>query len=348
MNRVLNHLLLAAFACGVVLLGFACKKEDTPAAGGASGGADGPVKLVFVPKNTGNPYFDAMTSGFEKAAEELDLDFDTVAPATADPTSQLSIIQDQVQRGVNVLAIAPNSPDALNPALKDAMRRGVVVITVDSDTVGHPDARSANVLTVDPALVGRNQIELMGQLMDYEGKFAILSATTDAPNQNAWIEVMRQTLDSDEKYANMELVEVAYGNDEPQKSQTEANALMSKYPDLKGILSPTTVGIASAAQAVKTAGKAEQVKVTGLGTPNQMRGYIKDGTVEAFQLWSPADEGYLAAYLGHQLATGAIEAAEGTSFAAGELGDRTIESDLVVITGPPVTFDANNIDDFDF
>ena len=347
MTRPTPRALLAVLACGLVLLGFACKKEDA-ASGGRASASDRPVKMVFVPKNTGNPYFDAMTTGFEKAADELGLEFDTVAPATADPTSQLSIIQDQVQRGVNVLAIAPNSPDALNPALKDAMRRGVVVITVDSDTVGHPDARTANVLTVDPALVGRNQIELMGELMDYEGQFAILSATTDAPNQNAWIEVMRQTLAEDAKYAAMELVEVAYGNDEPQKSQTEANALMSKYPDLKGILSPTTVGIASAAQAVKTAGKADQVKVTGLGTPNQMRGYIKDGTVEAFQLWSPADEGYLAAHLGQQLATGAVDAAEGVAFTAGEIGERTIGSDLVVITGPPVTFNADNIDEFDF
>ena len=345
-----RRLLLASLLCGTTLLGFSCKKEDSVAGGsaGGAGGSDGKIRIVYIPKNTGNPYFDPMIEGFRKAAEEVGAEFDTVAPATADATSQLPIIKDQVQRGVDVLALSPNSPDALNPALKDAMRQGVTVITVDSDLTGNYDARTAAVLTVDPQTVGESQVELLGSLIDYNGKFAILSATTDAPNQNMWIDVMKQTLESNPKYKDMELVEIAYGNDEPQKSLTEAEALLTKYPDLEGIIAPTTVGIASAAQAVESAGKQDQVKVTGLGTPNQMRRFVKDGVVEAFALWSPYDEGYLAGQLGYLIASDALEPEIGATFEAGTLGQREFRENNVVITGPPVTFTEENIDEYNF
>lgn len=338
--------------CIIALLGMlavACASCEKRESAGPSGGAgDGPIRIVYIPKNTGNPYFDPMIDGFRKAAEELGAEFDTVAPATADATSQLPLIKDQVQRGVNVLALSPNSPDALNPALRDAMNRGITVITVDSDLTGNEDARTASVLTVDPQTVGESQVELMGSLIDYKGKIAILSATTDAPNQNAWIAVMKKTLAENPKYSQMQLVEVVYGNDEPQKSLTECEALLTKYPDLRGIISPTTVGIAAAAQCVESARKADQVKVTGLGTPNQMRRFIKNGTVEAFALWSPYDEGYLAAHVGHLIASGQLSPAPGTTFTAGSLGERQFREKNVVITGPPMTFTKENIDQFQF
>jgi rhamnose transport system substrate-binding protein len=249
---------------------------------------------------------------------------------------------------VNVIALSPNSPDALAPALKDAMRKGITVITVDSDLTGNTSARSACVLTVDPVVVGQSQVELQGSLIGYKGKIAILSATTDAPNQNAWIAVMKETLAKNTKYKDMQLVDVVYGNDEPQKSLTECEALLTKYPDLKGIISPTTVGLAAAAQCVQTAGKAQQIRVTGLGTPNQMRRFVKDGTVQAFSLWSPFDEGYLAGHVAHQIATGALKPATSVQFTGGTLGQHELRNENIIFTGPPTTFTKDNIDQFNF
>jgi rhamnose transport system substrate-binding protein len=344
-NHLVRGLVASWLICSVGLF-MSCKKESTTGGPGVSAG--GKVRIVYIPKNTGNPYFDPMIEGFRKAAEESGAEFTTVAPATAEATSQLPIIKDQVQRGVNVIALSPNSPDALNPALRDAMSRGITVIAVDSDLTGNEDSRTAGVLTVDPQTVGQSQIELMGSLINYTGKIAILSATTDAPNQNMWIDVMKKTLTENATYKNMQLVEIAYGNDEPQKSLTECEALLTKYPDLRGIISPTTVGIAAAAQCVETAGKAEQVKVTGLGTPNQMRRFIKNGTVKAFALWSPYDEGYLAGHVGYMIASGQLQPIPGRQFRAGTLGDREFRDNNVVITGPPVTFTVENIDKFNF
>lgn len=305
------------------------------------------IKMVYIPKNTGNPYFDPLIAGFKKAAQDAGDRFESVAPATADPTSQLPLIKAQVQRRVKVLAISPNSPEALNLAFKHAMQRGVIVICVDSDLTGNEQYRTVGVLTADPEEVGRGQIELLGSLIGYKGQFAILSSTTDAPNQNMWIGYMKDAL-KDPKYKNMQLVETVYGNDEPQKSLTEAEALLTKYPNLRGIISPTTVGIAACAQAVETAHKAPQVQVTGLGTPNQMRRFIKNGTVKSFALWSPYDEGFLAGYIGSQIAAGKLKPAPGVKFDVPTLGEHEFRKNNVVITGPPLIFTKANIDQYHF
>jgi len=306
-----------------------------------------PIKVVYIPKNTGNPYFDSIINGFAKASEELNFEFTTVAPSDAGATSQIPFIKSQIQRRVNVLAISPNSPDALNRLFQEAMDKGIFVLVVNSDIPGSEEYRNVAVLPMDFEITGKSQVELMGSLIDYKGKIAILSATTDAPDQNYWIQGMKEAL-KDPKYKDMQLVEIAYGDDDPQKSLTEAEALLIKYPDLRGIIAPTTVAVAAAAQAVENAGRAPQLQVTGLGTPNQMRRFIKNGTVTEFALWSPYDEGYLSGYLAHGLVTGDIKAKEGEKFVVPELGEIEIGENRVVITGPPQIFNKDNIDKFNF
>jgi rhamnose transport system substrate-binding protein len=313
------------------------------------------LDIVYIPKNTGNPYFDSIIRGFEQACLEIGCNFTTTAPATAEATSQISFVEEQIQRGVDVLAISPNSPDALNEVFDRAREAGIVVLIVNSDIPGSEDHRDAAVLPMDFDITGASQVELMGSLVDYSGKIAILSATADAPDQNYWIEGMKTALE-DDKYADMELVATVYGDDDPQKSLTECESLLATYPDLRGIIAPTTVGVAAAAQCVESAGVypggpnavGEGLQVTGLGTPNQMRAFIENDVVEAFALWSPYDEGYLAGYLAVALATGETVAEEGNTFTVPNLGEREFRANAVVITGPPTVFTKDNIGNFDF
>lgn len=328
--------LLAALATSAAMVAAPLAAQDT-------------VDIVYIPKNTGNPYFDSLVAGFEDACAEINCTFSQAAPATAEATSQIPFITAQIQRGVDVIAISPNSPDALNQVLDRARERGILVLAVNGDLVGNEEHRDAGILPVDFTKTGPNQVELLGSMIDYEGEIAILSATTDAPDQNTWIAAMEDVLANDPKYANMTLVAKVYGDDEPQKSTTEAEALLQAYPNLRGIISPTTVGVAAAAQVIQSAGKADQVKLTGLGTPNQMRPFIKDGTVEAFQLWSPYNEGWLAAHFAVGVRAGDIEIAPGNSFEVPNLGTVTIEENNVINTQAELTtFNADNIDDFDF
>ncbi len=308
-----------------------------------------PVKIVYIGKNTGNPYFDSITGGFEDACKSLGCEFEFVAPATAEATSQIPFIEAQIQRGVNVIAIAPNSPDALNQVFDDARAKGILVLTVNGDITGNESHRDATILPTDFSKVGADQVEMVGSLIGYEGEIAILSATTEAPDQNKWIVGMNETLKSDPKYAKMTLVATVYGDDQPEKSTTEMEALLSNYPNLKGVIAPTTVGIAAAAQVVQSRGIADKVKVTGLGLPSEMRDFIKDGTVTAFQLWSPYNEGWLAAHFAVGVLGGTIKNEVGATFDVPNLGTKTIDPMNSINTQAGLTtFDAKNIDEFSF
>lgn len=192
------------------------------------------------------------------------------------------------------------------------------------------------------------QIELLAEQIGGSGEIAILSATANATNQNEWIKFIEEELASNPEYAEISLVAKVYGDDDDTKSFQEAQGLLQAYPNLKGIISPTTVGIAATARYLSTSNYKGTVALTGLGLPNEMRPFVKDGTVTAFALWDPAQLGYVAAFAGKALADGTITGAEGDTFEAGDLGEREVGADGIVIVGPPTTFNADNIDDYDF
>jgi rhamnose transport system substrate-binding protein len=324
-----------------LVMGFA--KGDQQ--GGAAG--DKKLEMVFIPKNTGNAYFDAIDTGFIEASKELGFNYTTVGPATAEATSQISIIEAQIQRGVNVIGIYLNSVDALSPVLQRARQRGIVVLNLGTDSTA-PNDRDAFLGATDMDLVGPSLIKIEAELIGGSGDIAIVSGTTDSPDHNYWIAGMRKELASKPEYANIRIVEVAYGNDDPQKSSTEAEALINKYPNLKGIIAPTTVACAAVAQAITTMGVADRIKMTGLGNPNEMRAYIKNGTVTKFGLWKPADMGYVGAYLASEILKGGYKITPGDTKTFGNRGSRPIKTGNVIDAGTFLVFDKNNIDDYNW
>ena len=217
-------------------------------------------------------------------------------------------------------------------------------MTFDSDT--NPDCRDLFINQADAEGIAKVQVDLIAEQIGGAGEIAILSASANATNQNAWIEMMEEYLASD--YPDITLVETVYGDDDDQTSFDKTAALLQTHPELKGIISPTTVGIAAAARYLSTSDYKGTVALTGLGTPNQMRDYVEDGTVTAFALWNPEDLGYLSAYAAAALIQGDITGEEGDTFEAGELGEYEVGADGVVLLGDPFVFDADNIGDFDF
>jgi len=339
-----------------------CERQDSttsttqPAANGGDGGKGKSVQVVFIPKSKGIPYYESMYPEFERACKELGADFRVAGPAKTDATSQIPIIKDQVQQGVDVILLAPNSADALNQELDAARAKGVKIISVNQDMPGSESHRDACVLPTDFDKVGASQIEMLGSLINYQGHFAILSATTDAPDQNYWMTGMKEAL-KDPKYGKMKLLEIVYGDDKPEKSRKEADGLLTKYPDLRAILAPTSVGVEQSAKAVQSrgvhpggpnAGAGGGVVVTGLGIPNQMRGYLKQGIIQKVALWDPPREAYLAAYLAVKLARGEVQLEPGRSFTVPELGEFKVGEKNVVITGEPLVFTKENVDKYNF
>ncbi|WP_310631959.1 MULTISPECIES: rhamnose ABC transporter substrate-binding protein [unclassified Paraburkholderia] len=303
------------------------------------------LKIAFVPKQINNPYEVIADNGGMDAIKEFKGEGKVVGPSDAGASSQVSYINTLTTQHQDAIVIAANDANALVPYLKRAMAQGIKVVTFDSDTA--PDGRQIFVNQANAESIGRGQIQLVAKLMNNEGEFAILSATPNATNQNTWIKWMQEELKKPE-YAKMKLVKIAYGNDDDQKSFVETQGLLQAYPNLKAIVAPTSVGIAAAARYISSSSSKGKVAVTGLGTPNQMRAFVKNGTVKAFQLWDPGALGYLAAYAAANLASGTITGKEGDTFEAGKLGKRTVGKSGEVILGPPTTFDASNIDNFNF
>lgn len=305
------------------------------------------IKIMLIPKQTGNPYWDANVEGFKKAQTELGFQFDFQGPQLGTATSQIEFIEAAVQNKTDVIMLAANSPDAINQTIDDARAAGTRIVIYNQDIPGNESHRDVAILPTDFSVVGAYQVECLGAVINYEGDIAILTATTDAPDQNFWIEGMKKALE-DPKYAKMKLLTIAYGDDEPEKSTTEMEALITKYPTLKGVIAPTTVAVSAAAKVIQTKGLAGKIEVIGLGLPSEMREYIKDGTVKQFQLWNPPKQGYLAGYYGVLLVQGLAGSEPGDKFTAGELGEYEITENDQILTGPPFTFDASNIDEFKF
>jgi rhamnose transport system substrate-binding protein len=309
----------------------------------------GPITVGYLPKDIVNQYFAAAKVGMDQAASETGGTVIQVGPNEARADLQIPFITDLTTQGVDAIVISADGKDEVAPALKAAMDAGIKVVGFDSSpAVG---AYDVFVNQVDFSGVGVNLADWACELApDCTGEVAILSAAATATNQNEWIELMKSTL-TESKYAGLTLVDTVYGDDDATKSTQQAQGLLTKYPDLKVIVAPTTVGILAAAQVVSQAGKSDSVKVTGLGFPNDMKPFVADGTSPVFGLWSVPDLGYLSYQVAVKLVSGEITGAEGETFTVPGLNDDqpyTIGADSVVILGPAFRFDSTNVNDFDF
>lgn len=327
--------------------GSTAKSSTAPSAAGS--GAAGSLTVGYLPKDIVNQYFAAAKTGVDRAATETGGKVIQVGPNEAKADLQIPFITDLTTQKVSAIIISADGKDEVAPALKAAMAQGIKVVGFDSS----PAVGAYNVFVnqVDFSGVGVNLADWACELApNCTGDIAILSAAATATNQNEWIALMKTTLATD-KYKGLKLVDTVYGDDDATKSTTQANALLTKYPNLKVIVAPTTVGILAAAQVVKQAGKSATVKVTGLGFPNDMKPFVKDGTSPVFGLWSVPDLGYLAYQVAAKLVSGEITGKEGETFTVKGLnGDKpyTIGKDSVVILGPAFRFDSTNVDNFNF
>lgn len=312
------------------------------------------LNMILMPKFLGILVFDQANDGAQEAHAELEnsgeLIFNAPTPENAIP-GQIEIIESAITQGVDAIMISANDYEQLLPSTISAIEEGMTIVTWDSPV--DPSGEALFIAQVDFDETGVVMADMALNLLGEDGgQFAVLSATPDASNQNAWIASMEEALANDEAYANIELVATVYGNDDPDDSYNEALGLVDSYPDLEVIMAPTTVGIVAAAKAMQDEGLCDQVAVSGLGLPAEMQEFTEVGCAPEFALWSFTDLGYLSYYVSYLLATDAIEAEAGVSFEAGRMGEFTIEEDegreggLRVLMGPFSLYNEGNFDDW--
>ena len=319
------------------------KPESKSDSKGTTSEKSGPKKYAFVFKNTGNPYGEKMQEGFQNAIKEKGGEVILRSPDQPTAEGQIQIIEQLINQKVDSITIAGNDQDALQPVLEKAMNAGIKVSSVDSAV--NAKSRMVHVNQANPERIGGALIEGVSEMIGGKGEIAILSATSQATNQNTWIEVMKKELQKPE-YKDIKLVKVAYGDDLRDKSVSETEGLLQSYPNLKAIIAPTTVGIAAAGKVLTDKGLVGKVKLTGLGLPSEMATYIENGVCPWMYLWNPIDVGYVAGYTANALVEGQITGKVGDKFTAGKQGEQTIVEDgdgTQVMLGDPFKFEKNNI-----
>ena len=306
--------------------------------------ATGPVTVGLLPKLDTDPYFQVAKTGAEEAMGEIGGKVVQQAPSQATAEAQIEFINNLVAQKVDVIAIAGNDANAVAPALKRAAKQGVRVISYDSDVSAEVRAVFLNQAKGDS--LAEMMLESMGQMINYDGDFAILSSTPTATNQNAWIDFMKAKL-KEPKYAKMKLVQVAYGEESEQVNQQQALALVQAFPSLKGIIIPAGNGLPAAARAMEQAGSLGKVKLTGLAPATLIKKYIQDGTVQDIW-WNVKDLGYLTYYAAQAVAQCKLTGKEGETFKAGRLGDYKVGAKGEVVLGPAQIVTPKNVDEFKF
>jgi rhamnose transport system substrate-binding protein len=341
----MRHLTVSALALCALLAAGATSAQSVTADPG------GNVNMVLLPKFLGILPFDQANRGAEEAHAELG---NTGTLLYTGPTpensvaGQIEILTTAGSQGQAVVMLSNNAGDQIVPAAEAAQAAGTKVVTWDSP-IPSGTGETVFVAQVDFGSIGVVMADMAHSIMGGEGEFAVLSATPDAANQNAWIAAMNEALKG-EKYANMKLVDTVYGDDQSEVSYNRALALVDSHPNLKLIMAPTSVGIVAAAKAMQDEGLCEKVKVSGLGVPAEMVSYTMNGCAPEFALWSFVDLGYLTYYTSYMLATGKLTGAVGETFTAGRMGDFTIEEDpgrpgaKRILMGPFTVYTKDNVE----
>jgi rhamnose transport system substrate-binding protein len=302
------------------------------------------LRVGLVVKVMGISYFDVTRDGGRQAADELgDVELIYTGPTAATVEQQIAVIDSLIAQKIDALIISANDATALIPTGKKAMQRGIKVISFDSAIA--QEGRIMHVNAPHDDLIGANDVRMISKTLGGEGEVAILSATSQATNQNLWIEKMKEEWQKPE-YAKLKLVGVVYGDDAADKSYSEAQGLMKAHPNLRGIISPTAVGIVAASRAVTDAGKIGNIFVTGHGLPSEMKPNVISGVTDTFQLWSPADLGYAAVMYATMIARGQTDGAANSTAKIGRLGDMTIEADNNTYLKDLLVFDKSNIEEY--
>ena len=309
------------------------------------------LKIAHIPKLGTIGYFQAADKGVQRACAELKATCAYKGPTEITAAAQVKEINAAVQGGYNVLIVAANDKDALVPALKAAMKKGVTVVTYDSDVA--QAGRSVFINQASSQGIGQALAKSASDLAGGKGDIAILSTTADATNQNVWIKYMKEELTA--KYPDVKVVATAYGNDKPEDSTTETQGLIQKNPTIKVIVAPTSVGIVAAAKYVSGSASKGKVFVTGLGLPNDMKTYIKDGSGAQASLWDVENFGYVAVQVANSIRNGKQKVTVGSVVKSGAtdkgLKERTVTQGAVgneIILGPATVFTKDNVDSFNF
>jgi ABC-type sugar transport system substrate-binding protein len=291
----------------------------------------------------GDAYFDACVRGAREAAKELGLQLFTEAPVKASAEEQVETLKSLLDRRMDAIVIAPADPMALAPTLRRARDGGVRVITFDTDA---DEKRSGREWFVKPAgdkSVARALVRIMALSGGSQARTVIVASGSAGAGQQVWIGEMRNYIGT--TFPTMMIAEIKRC-EAPADAYDAIQTVLRNDGEVSGVFALSPDLLVSAAESVKHAGKSGKIVVTGIGLPNSIRPFVKDGVVSAFVVWNPTDLGYLAVQTARQVIKGEL-AADAREIEAGRLGKRTIQGREILL-GEPIVISAAKADAYNF
>ncbi len=307
----------------------------------SAGGGSKSLTVAMMPKSKGNAYFIACKKGADEAAKELGVKLIWDGPTDPDPAGQNNIVDGWITRGVDVIAVAVENREGMSSVLKKARQKGIKVVTWDADST--PDARDIFVNQATPEGIAKTLVDHAARLLGGKGEYAIITASLTAGNMVAWQKAIEAY--NKQKYPELRMVALRPCDDKQKQAFDEANNILNAHKSCKLIMAICSPAVPGAAEAVEQSGR-NDVKVIGLGLPNDNKVFVKKGITEAVVLWKTADLGYLAVQAAVAVHKGTLKAGDKT-FSGGRLQNLEIKDDNLLL-GTPFTFDKSNIDSFDF
>lgn len=354
----ISFLLLGFIMIFSVMAACSSDDDDSPSTDGNDNGTSD-IEVVFIPKMTGNAFFESGNDGAQEMAEQegFQVKYDGTPEGTV--ANQVQIINSAVSSGADAIAISSVSSDGLNQALEKAIDAGVKVVTWDSDV--EPEYRSFYINQGTPEILGAMLVDMAAEQMedpDGENKIAWFYSSPTVPDQNAWVDYAEIYIE--ENYPNWEIVTKQFGEGDEQKSLQIGESIIDSYPDLTAVIAPDSTALPAMAQAAENKGlNADDLIITGFASPNSMRAFIENGTIVNHGLWDVTDQGALAVYIAYYLAQG-NELKVGETLEVPNIGEIEVEPNTVqgydyeaddsgiIVLPERIVFTKDNTDDYDF
>lgn len=288
MNKLLSSLVVAgallsapAFADGPVTVPDGVQAVTSKATGKT-------YSIATVVKVDGIAWFDRMREGVKQFGGDTGHDTWMVGPSQADAAAQVQIVENLIAQGVDAICIVPFSVEAVEPVLKKARDRGIVVIAHEASNIKNADY----VLEAfDNLAYGAKLMEVLGGYMKGEGKYAATVGSLTSKSQNEWIDgaIAYQK----EHFPKMQLVTKRLETyDDANTDYNKLKEVLTTYPDLKGIVGGPMPTSAGAGRLISERGLQDKLFFAGTGLVSVSGEYLAKGDIQYIQFWDPAVAGY--------------------------------------------------------
>ena len=236
-------------------------------------------QVALIMKSLANEFFVSMAEGAREHHRQHSSQYDLIINGIkneSDLGRQVSLVEQMIARGVDIIIIAPADSKALVPVLQRAKEAGIVVVNIDNKL----DAGTMKRSGVQIPFVGPNNrkgARMVGQRLAQElnqgDEVAILEGIPTAFNAQQRLKGFQEAM----KSAGIKVVDVQSGAWEQGKANTIAAAMLREHPGLDALLCSNDNMALGAAAAVRQAGLSEQITVVGFDNIDAARQLIEEG-----------------------------------------------------------------------